>query len=136
MARSLPQSGARERFFILGQAPGLTHKHQNRLRRLVGEKHSSLLRTFVNYGHKKFCNIGPCTINFYGSNFCHIIISYSVCQCQSLPSLSNIWGRSECLVRGSTLVSLSFAYQYQTGVEILTVANTITYYDTAKVSAA
>ncbi len=59
MPRSLPQSGARERFFIQGQAPGLTHKHYNRLIRLVRDKHSSLLQIFVNYGRKKFYNIGP-----------------------------------------------------------------------------
>jgi hypothetical protein len=29
------------------------------LERLVSHKHSSLLRTFVNYGRKKFYNIGP-----------------------------------------------------------------------------
>jgi hypothetical protein len=28
----------------------------------VGEKHSSLLRKFINYGHKMFDNIGPSTI--------------------------------------------------------------------------
>ncbi len=42
----------------LGYAPGLTHKHYTRLERLNRNKHSSLLRTFVNYGRKKFYNIG------------------------------------------------------------------------------
>jgi hypothetical protein len=32
--------------------------------RLVRDKHSSFLRTFVNYGLKKFYNIGPCRIDF------------------------------------------------------------------------
>ncbi len=55
----LTQSGARERFFALRQAPGLTHKHQARLQRFTTDKHSSLLRKFVNYVHKKFHNIIP-----------------------------------------------------------------------------
>jgi len=31
-------------------------------KRNVGDKHSSLLRKFVNYGQKTFYNIGPCTL--------------------------------------------------------------------------
>ncbi len=42
----------------LRQAPGLTHKQQTSLERLATDKHSSLLRTFVNYVRKKFYNIG------------------------------------------------------------------------------
>ncbi len=33
--------------------------------RLSRDKHSSLLRTFMNYGGKKFCNIGPMLQNFF-----------------------------------------------------------------------
>ena len=33
--------------------------HETRLERLATDKHSSLLRKFVNYGHKKFYSIGP-----------------------------------------------------------------------------
>jgi hypothetical protein len=44
----------------LGYATGLTHKHQTRLERLAKDKHSSLLRTLVNYGRKTFYNIGSC----------------------------------------------------------------------------
>jgi hypothetical protein len=40
-------------------APGFTHKHCTRLERLARDKHSSLLRKFVNYNCKKFYNIGP-----------------------------------------------------------------------------
>jgi hypothetical protein len=36
----------------------LTHKHFTWLKRLVTDKHSSLLRKFVNYGRKKFYGIG------------------------------------------------------------------------------
>ncbi len=43
----------------LGQASGLTNKHQTRLERLARDKHSSLSRKFVNYGRKKFYRIGP-----------------------------------------------------------------------------
>jgi len=41
---------------------------------IASDKHSSLLRTFVNYGHKKFYNIGPwfvcirVSIEFYSNN--------------------------------------------------------------------
>ncbi len=35
-------------------ASGLTHKHQTRLERLARDKHSSLLRTFVNYSRKSY----------------------------------------------------------------------------------
>ncbi len=34
--------------------PGLTRKHQTRLERLIKDKHSSLLQTFVIYGRKQF----------------------------------------------------------------------------------
>ncbi len=47
-------SDAPFRCSTLGQAPGLTHKHQTRLESLDRDKHSSLLLTFVNYGCKKF----------------------------------------------------------------------------------
>jgi hypothetical protein len=39
--------------------PGLAHKQQTSLESLARDKHSSLIRTFVNYGGKKFYNIGP-----------------------------------------------------------------------------
>jgi hypothetical protein len=41
------------------KAPGLTHKHVTRLERLTRDKHSSLLRKFVNYGRNKFYDTGP-----------------------------------------------------------------------------
>ncbi len=37
---------------------GLTHKHKTRMEKFARDEHSSLLRTFVNYRHKKFYNIG------------------------------------------------------------------------------
>ncbi len=43
----------------LGQAPGLAHKHQTMLERLATDKHSSLLRIFVNYGRKFFITLAP-----------------------------------------------------------------------------
>ncbi len=57
-ARSLPQSGATERWFTW-VGSGLTCNHYTRMDRLARDKHSSLLRKFVNYGQKKFYNIGP-----------------------------------------------------------------------------
>ncbi len=41
--------------------PGLTHKHNRTgLERPVRDKHTSLLRTIVNYRRKKVYSIGPC----------------------------------------------------------------------------
>jgi hypothetical protein len=41
---------------------------------LASDKHSSLLRTFVNYGGRKFYNIGSCTINvLFGLAFSSVI---------------------------------------------------------------
>jgi hypothetical protein len=37
---------------------GLTRKRLTRLERLARDKHSSFLKTLVNYGRKKFYNIG------------------------------------------------------------------------------
>ncbi len=34
-------------------------KHQTRLQKIAGHKHSSLLQTFVNDWRKKYCNMGP-----------------------------------------------------------------------------
>ncbi len=56
-ARSLPQSGSSERS-ITRVGSGLTGKHQTRLENLARDKHSSLLRNFINYGRKKFYSIG------------------------------------------------------------------------------
>jgi len=36
----------------------LAHKNKNRLERNARYKHSSLLGTLINKGHKKFCNNG------------------------------------------------------------------------------
>ncbi len=37
---------------------GLNHKQQTKQEKIAKDKHSSLLQTFVNYGCKKFYNIG------------------------------------------------------------------------------
>jgi len=41
------------------QSAGVIYKHSTKLKELARDKHSSLLRTFVNYVHKKFYNIVP-----------------------------------------------------------------------------
>jgi hypothetical protein len=56
--RSLPYSEAPERIFTQ-VGSGLTHKHYTRLELLTRDKHTFLLLSFVNYGHKKPYNIGP-----------------------------------------------------------------------------
>ncbi len=57
-ARSPPLSGAPERCFTRLPS-GFTQKDQIWLERLARDKHSSLLRTFVNYDQKKFDNNWP-----------------------------------------------------------------------------
>ncbi len=43
----------------LGQVPRLTHKRWPMLEKPAIDKHSSLLRTLVNYERKKVCNFEP-----------------------------------------------------------------------------
>ncbi len=43
----------------LGQAPGLTRKHQTRLQKLARDKHSNLLQKSVNYRQKSFITLAP-----------------------------------------------------------------------------
>jgi hypothetical protein len=57
MARSLHKSEQPERSFPW-VGLGLTRKHSTRLERLAKEKDSNLLQRFINYGRKKFYNIG------------------------------------------------------------------------------
>ncbi len=57
-ARGLPKSGSPQRCFNL-VGPGLASKHWTRLERLAKDKHSSVLRRSVNYGHNKFYSTGP-----------------------------------------------------------------------------
>jgi hypothetical protein len=57
-ARSLPKSGAPERFFTrVGSS--LTQKHQAKLERLAKDKHPSLLWKSEKYGRKKSYSTGP-----------------------------------------------------------------------------
>ncbi len=80
-ARSLPLSGAPERWFTqVGSS--LTHKYQTRLERLNRDKHSSLLQKSVSYGQKKFYNIGPwsqCHKNCPTSPEWISICNFSIC---------------------------------------------------------
>ncbi len=54
----LPKSVSSERDFTR-VGSGLTNKHLTKLEKLAWDKHSSLLRQFVNYDCKKFYNIVP-----------------------------------------------------------------------------
>jgi hypothetical protein len=56
-ARSLPKSGASERF-LNRVGPCFTYKHYTRLEKLARDKHTSLLQKFVACGRKKFYYIG------------------------------------------------------------------------------
>ncbi len=65
----------------------LTCKHQTRLERLARDKHSSLLRTFVNYGRKSFIILGPRNaMKSFVRNLQIFVISQSVCPWQALPA--------------------------------------------------
>jgi hypothetical protein len=57
-ARSLPTSGAPERYFFTQVSSGLIPKHQTRLERHARNKRSSLLLKGINYARNKFYNIG------------------------------------------------------------------------------
>jgi hypothetical protein len=55
------------------------------------DKCTSLLRTFLNYGRKKFDNTGPsdqCYITFFVHDLRIFVLSYSVCQTR-LEKLTN-----------------------------------------------
>ncbi len=82
-------------FTRVGSSP--TSKHQTRLKRLAKDKHSSLLRTFVNYVRKKFCNIGPSVIKLFVRNLPIFVISQCLldsagkaCQVQALQLITQI----------------------------------------------
>jgi hypothetical protein len=47
---------------LLGQAYGLANKNKTRLETLARDKQSSQIRPFVNYGRKRFYNIGPLAV--------------------------------------------------------------------------
>ncbi len=57
-ARAYPSEWPSFEYSTLGQAPGITHKHLNRLDRLARDKHFSLIDTIVNYSYKTFNNTG------------------------------------------------------------------------------
>ncbi len=66
VARSLTYSGASAMSFTYLDSDH-THKHQTKVEKLAGDKHSSLFKKFVNYGSKKFNKIGlkaQCYITF------------------------------------------------------------------------
>ncbi len=89
---------------------------------LAVDKHSSSLQKCVNYVRKKFDLIG--LWGLYYNFFCRNLISYSVCHCQSLPALSNIWGQGwETTIRveyrkGLHSVKLLPCQQKETKVEV------------------
>ncbi len=56
--RSLPLSGAPQRYFNR-VGPCVANIHQTVLERFARDQRSTLLRTLVNYDHKKFYDIGP-----------------------------------------------------------------------------
>ncbi len=108
MARSLPQIGAHERCIITLVGSVLNHNNQTRLERPARDQHSSLLRTFVNYGHKKFYNTEPwgqCYKTFLVRDLRISVLSQSVIQSRlerlgidkrsSLLQKSVIYGRKK-----------------------------------------
>ncbi len=57
-ARSLPESGGRERY-LLGEAPALPANIRQGWRQNATDKHSSLLQKFINYGRTVFKTLVP-----------------------------------------------------------------------------
>jgi hypothetical protein len=53
----------------LGEAPGLSQEHYNKLKRLVWDKQCRLLRKFVNYGCKSSITLGLVAIEWNNNRF-------------------------------------------------------------------
>ncbi len=97
----------------IGQVPAL-QTDQTRLEMFATDKHSSLLRTFVNYGRRKFCNIGPWDQwhkTFYGRNLQTYVMSQSVCPIKLFqPSLKFASKARACLSETPSRYSTLVAY--------------------------
>ncbi len=110
----------------LGQAPG-THKHQTRLEGPARNKHSNILRTFVNYRCKKCYRIGP-SCQSYKILFLHHHHSgqmrYSIRTPQNFSAQSNIFDLGWCLKEQSTA-------NIKLGRNISLKANTLAYLSAA-----
>ncbi len=52
-----------EHLSCLRFVPGIIFKHQTKPERLPEDKHSSLRRTLINYGRKKFLALGPAILS-------------------------------------------------------------------------
>ncbi len=76
-ARSLAMSGVPERWY--------TRVGSARLQWPARKKNSSLLRIFVDYGRKKFCNIRTDVLNFLSSSLTLQTFKI-VCPCQDFPA--------------------------------------------------
>ncbi len=107
-ARSLPQSGAPR------VSSGLTLEYQTRLERLARYKHSSLLRTLVNYGHKNFNNILPrvgIQKAFLRTSYDHSFCLSFLCSDIRTHGIRIIsWLFHHCAIEAQTLRSLGFSY--------------------------
>ncbi len=73
-ARSLPQRATPDKMFHLGRLQPHSRTFIQ-LEKLAKDKHSSLLQKFVNYGQKKFYNIGPSYTPVLDSNM-SITVTY------------------------------------------------------------
>ncbi len=97
------------------KAPGLAHKHQNRLSMFAKDKHFSLLRESVNYGQKMFYNIGPWMHwNVKNSGICCVGFTNIFCKSCLRPITSSFFKvevhNKLCTVRNAMLRNR----QYQT----------------------
>jgi hypothetical protein len=94
---------------LLGLTPGLSYKYWTRLERPTSDKHSSVLRKFVNSGRKKFYSIG---LRLDSSNDAYYLMSVNMLSVTFKPnglsavmlSISNI--KSNILV----VIVLSVAF--------------------------
>jgi hypothetical protein len=93
------------RCFTLGYAPGLTHKHYNRLVKLAKDKLTSLFKKIHKLRTKVFYNIdtwGQCYKSFYVRNLQMFAIGYSVCHKQAFLVLPNVCEKGWSLLNRST----------------------------------
>jgi hypothetical protein len=64
-----------------------THKHLIRLAKLAGNKHSSLLQKFINYGQKSLITLGPRAYVIKRFYCCKFRNFHNMLECLSLASL-------------------------------------------------
>ena len=92
----------------LRQAPALPTNIILGWKRLATDKHSSLLRKFVNYGHKKFHNIGPSYMSFMEHEIYFYLERVTRTESVNCDILSHQKGQKEIMTHLATLAQEIF----------------------------